>query len=78
MTIIFNCLLILWTWFSGWLLKQHTDKIKQLEEKQKNQASDIITLHKNQTMIISSMKELHRMIKRYDKGAKKQIRIDQI
>jgi hypothetical protein len=76
--LIFNILFSFWTVFSGWLHKQNTDKIKELEKSNKKLILDIISLHNNQKMITSSVKELHRMIKKYDKGAKKQIRIDQI
>ena len=42
----------------------------------KKLALDINTLHKNQSVITSSIRELHKMIKKYDKGAKRQIRLD--
>jgi hypothetical protein len=60
------------------LLKGHDNKIKELEKLNKKHILDINALHKNQNVITSSIRELHQMIKRYDKGAKKQIRIDSI
>ncbi len=80
MILLINILAIvassLWTVFCGWLLSQHTKKIKQLELANKKLVNDINSLQRNQNVIVSSFKELHRIIRRYDKSAKKQLRID--
>ncbi len=47
-----------------------------MERTDKKLDGDINTLHKNQAVITSSIRELHKMIKKYDKGAKRQIRLD--
>ncbi len=71
--IILNFLLSFWIVFSQ---KKHSNEIKKLVDSNKKHMVDINSLHKNQGVISSSIKELHRMIKKYDKGAKKRIQID--
>jgi len=75
-SVIVFILVTLWTVFSGWLIHQHTDKIDELEQANKKLTNDINSLHKNQVLISSSFKELHRIIRKYDKNAKIQYRID--
>ena len=47
--------------------------IKRLEKCEKNiksQVEDIKTLHKNQTVIVSSIKDIQKVLRRYDKELK--------
>lgn len=60
----------------SWCLKKHSNEIKQLQLSNKKLVADINTLHKNQSVITSSIRDLHRMIKKYDKGAKRKIQLD--
>lgn len=72
--IIFSVVFCLWTLFCGWLFRKHTIKIKSLERKNAGFVNDINSLHRNQIMVASSIKELHRSFKQHDKEIKKQFR----
>lgn len=74
--ILSGILFSFWTIFSAWLIRSHTKQIKQLELVNKKLINDINSLQRNQNVIISSFKELHRIIRRYDKSVKKQLRFD--
>lgn len=61
--------------FLSYLTKQHSKEIKALQEKQKNFVLDINTLQKNNVMLSLSLKELLRIVRKYEKGNKKSIRL---
>ena len=74
--IILDIILVIAVNFLAWTNIKQTKKIKALELANKLRIDDINSLQRNQNVLVSSFKELHRIIRRYDKSAKKQIRID--
>lgn len=61
----------------GIVFRKQAKRIESLEFSNKKLINDINSLHRNQAMLVSSFKELHRVIRRYDKSVKKQnIRVE--
>ncbi len=74
--IILDIILVIAVNLLAWTNIKQARKIKALELANKLRINDINSLQRNQNVIVSSFKELHRIIRRYDKSAKKQLRID--
>jgi len=74
--IILDIILVIAVNLLAWTNIKQARKIRALELANKLRINDINSLQRNQNVIVSSFKELHRIIRRYDKSAKKQIRID--
>jgi len=70
-SIVFFLLFSVWTILSAFLIRGNADKIKQLDAANKKLINDINSLQRNQNMIVSSFKELNRIIRKHDKGTKK-------
>jgi len=61
----------------GYVFRIQAKRIEALEFSNKKLINDINSLHRNQTMLVSSFKELHRVVRKYDKNVKKQnIRVE--
>jgi hypothetical protein len=71
--VIINLILLNLTigFLGRYVTKKQARRIADLELSNRKLVNDINSLHRNQSMIVSSFKELHRIIRRYDKGAKK-------
>ena len=74
--IIFDIILVIAINLLAWTNIKQAKKIKALELADKKRINDINSLQRNQNVIVSSFKELHRIIRKYDKSAKKQLRFD--
>ena len=51
-------------------------RMKTSEQKLERANSDIKTLHTNQKTLVSSLRDLQRTLRRYDKDLKRKVRID--
>ena len=74
--IILDIILVIAVILLAWTNIKQAKKIKALEAANKLRINDINSLQRNQNVIVSSFKELYRIIRKYDKSAKKQLRID--
>ena len=75
-TLIFNIALVITLTTVCCINYKQSKKIKLLELTQKNLRNDINSLHRNQSVLSSTIKELYRIIRKYDKRIKLQVRTE--
>jgi hypothetical protein len=76
MILVFNILLVITLLIVCRVNYKQGKKIKLLEGTQKKFNNDINSLLRNQSMLSSTIKELYRIIRKYDKRIKLQVRTE--